>query len=107
MLTDLQGDHVLSHTLKECQEAALCIEPGVSFQLLALRLHGFDDSGYAKLIVPFHTIESSNDKVHNAEVKAAFCWVLHHQHLLRHPGLLLCVYVKVCVSVSQHVVSSS
>jgi len=108
MLTHLQGDHVLSHTLKQCQEAALCIEPGVSFQLLALRLHGFDDSGYAKLIVPFHTVEGPNDKVHNAEVKAAFCWVLHQQHLSRHSAaLLLCVCVPntgvhFCISACGH-----
>lgn len=95
MLTHLQGDHVLSHTLKQCQEAALCIEPGVSLQFLALRLHGFDDSGYAKLMIPFHTIEGPNDKVHNAEVKAAFCWILRHQHFSRHPAaVLLGVYAK-------------
>ena len=73
----LEVDHVLGHPLKKCQNAALCIEPGVSLQLSALRLHGLDDSGYAKLVVAFHTVQGPNDQVHNAEVKAAFAWILY------------------------------
>ena len=73
----LEVDHVLGHPLKQRQNATLCIEPGVSLQLSAFRLHGLDDSGYAKLVVAFHTVQGPNDQVHNAEVKAALAWILH------------------------------
>ena len=44
-------DHVLGQVLHQGQEASLGIEPGVSAQLLVVRLQGLDDSADAKLVV--------------------------------------------------------
>ena len=72
----LEINHVFSHPLKQGQKTPFCIEPGVRFQLLALRLHRLDDPGYAKFIIPFHTVQCSYHQVDNAEMEAVFGWVL-------------------------------
>lgn len=82
----LESDHVLGYALKQCQKAALSVEPGVGLQLLALRLHRFDDPGYAKLVVAFHAVQGTNDQVHNAEMKAAPGWVLQEPNSQRSLG---------------------
>ena len=47
----LQRDHVLGEALNEREEAALGVEPGVSLQLLVVRLEALDDAADAKLVV--------------------------------------------------------
>ena len=80
--TNLKADHVFSHSLEQGQKTALGIEPGISLQLLALWLHRLDDSGYAELIVAFHTVKCANDQIDNAEMETALVGVLQHPYTI-------------------------
>ena len=91
-----QHDHVFRKVLNERQEAPFSIVPGVSPQLLIIRLQRLYHSADPELIVPFAAIQSPDHQVHDAEMEHLFVRLCVCQFVFfffNPPHQLLCVFI--------------